>query len=332
MDKSIIVRKTEEPASEELFEKQFVVKTVAKCVNRPLALPESVVLSIKERLASEKTSGVVGEEVDLEHLGDDLASVVDVSKAFKSIRLKTSAGSRSRVWAGAERKKSSNHINFESISDELNKLVTLDITAPEHEMGVGSLMTRMLFLGFVTYAAKKDKDNDIINATNRTTDFYNKNPNNKTKNTYLWGVRMYSELHNCLTFIESRVEASNYLLDLLQKSNNRDEISKSEHFDFITGTICYMKAYNLLMDAVAKKFKTPELVFAKISLNKIIRACESYSSVDESSFDVSYLDEYAPSRAKSEILSAINLGAATLFSAMVSGFNVLVDGCEEEIC
>jgi hypothetical protein len=235
-----------------------------------------------------------------------------------------------KTWLRAEEKrKQSYHKDFESVAKELNELVELDITAPENVPHVGTLMTRMLFLDFVAQATKINKSNGVINATNRTADYFDKNPHNKTKNAYLWGIRMYSELHNCLTLVEARAKASDCLLDL--SLTRRTDIAEHDSLVFVNETIYYIKAYNLLMDIVAKKFKTPELILAKISLEKIIRACVVHNTAfGKATFDVENLIEQAPQLAKSEILHSINHSAATLFSAMVAGYNVLlVEDCEE---
>ncbi len=236
-----------------------------------------------------------------------------------------------KAWLRADEKKKQSYLkDFESITKELNELVELNITTPENAPHVGTLMTRMLFLDFVAHATKINKSNGVIDATNRTAEYFNKNPHNKTKSAYLWGVRMYSELHNCLTLVESRAKASDCLLDL--SLTHESDITEHGSFDFVNETIYYIKAYNLLMDVVAKKFKTPELILAKISLGKIIRACAMYNTaIGKTSFDVENLIEQAPQRAKSEILNNINHSAATLFSAMVAGYNImLVADCGEE--
>jgi len=229
-----------------------------------------------------------------------------------------------RVRTEEEWKKLSHQECVDSVAKELAELASIDITAPENVPQVGTLMTRMLLLDFVACAASITRPDEIDNVTYRTADFFNKNSHNKTLDTYLWGVRMYSELNNCRTLVESRIEATVLLLDLLL-----DHPGTGTEFDrietIVLDTVCYIKAYNLLMDIAAKKLGTPELALAKKDTHSIILLCKVYNKSHEVSlFYVDYLIGRTPKEAKTEMIQTVNRTAATLFSAMVSGYNVIL--------
>jgi len=167
------------------------------------------------------------------------------------------------------------------LSFALTALYNRDISTPENAPIAGNIFARMMLLTFVADMLGIPTDGREA-ATGRAKGFFNAHPRHPTADAYYWGLKMYSELHNCRQYVEQKESNARVFLGLLIDTLAIQETIKDKsNFIFAKNLVIdatrYIKAFNETMTAMAKIHDTPELSLVKISIAELIKGGEAYN-------------------------------------------------------
>lgn len=196
---------------------------------------------------------------------------------------------------------------IDAVIEELTTLAATDITAPENARRAGDIMARTLLLDYVAYTAKIDAPSTYTLQTQACA-FFGKNLNHKTWDTYVWGARIYAELHNCRQVTEHHTATADVFLRILK--DVRTWKDNQIHYDFaknfVFDSVRRVKAYNVVMEVIAQVFDTPELILARISARPLINDCiECNQIVGREIFDTLELWTTPPKAAATQVKAAM---------------------------
>lgn len=211
---------------------------------------------------------------------------------------------------------------LDAVGAELKTLSVTNVFEPENAPRAGTIMARTLLLDFVADRLSRrlkefQRRPDISAVTKLAALFFVENPTHPSIGTYHWGARIFSELHNCCQLLDA-VSYSNTLRWVIKLDEIHDlEYTRSGTYN----NACMIKAYNVLMDVMAKRINTPELLFTKADdeLMELISLCEDYNEHTAGAhINIDHLLEPAPAAEKKRIIHGLDNSSATLQSLMFS--------------
>jgi len=200
---------------------------------------------------------------------------------------------------------------------ELKDLTATDISTPENAPQAGAIFARMLLLDFVGCAVGINRPDGTFDATKRACEHFTPETT-PGRDTYFWALRTFSELHNCRESVEQHLDATELLLDAISdaKGNVGDSVFTRAN-ELVFETVCYIKAYNLILEVEATLTKTPELTQAKKRVKDIIDACKKCNkTIGADRINTDKLNDRTPRNAKQSIRHNLDNSAATLLTIM----------------